>query len=756
MLRTASRISRVAMQPRASMAARTMSSKPTIIYTETDEAPNLATYSLLPVIKKMVSLAGIDVVKSDISLSGRIICQFPELLTEEQRINDELSALGDLAKTPGCNIIKLPNISASLPQLNEAITELREKGYNVPLYPKGDSAADQEIKAKYAKVLGSAVNPVLREGNSDRRVAKPVKEYAQRNPHKMGAWSKGSRTHVSHMTHGDFYGSEKSHVMDADGDVSIELVTASGSKMMKESTPLQAGEVIDASFMSKKALVEFFETQIEDAKKNDILLSLHMKATMMKISDPVVFGHCVDVFFKDALNKHAKTLSELGCNTQNGIGDVYDKIKSLPADQCAAIEADLAACYETRPWLAMVDSGRGITNLHVPSDVIVDASMPCVIRDSGKMWNKDDELEDTKCLIPDRCYGPFYQEIVAFAKENGQFDVSTMGNVANVGLMAQKAEEYGSHDKTFILPEAGTMTVKNKATGDIIFEHAVEEGDIWRMAQTKDLPIQDWVKLAVRRARASGSPVIFWLDENRAHDQSMINKVNTYLKDHDTSGLDISIQKPVQAVRTSMERAVAGNDTISATGNVLRDYLTDMFPILELGTSAKMLSIVPLLNGGGMFETGAGGSAPKHVQQFVKEGHLRWDSLGEYLAMAVSLEHMGETTGNERATKLAGALNDAIGRLLTNRKSPSRKVNELDNRASNFYLGLYWSEFMAEIDPEYRDLAQQLKDNRSAIVAELSSCQGNKTDIGGYYKLDDAKAEAAMRPSKTLNAILDN
>jgi isocitrate dehydrogenase len=578
----------------------------------------------------------------------------------------------------------------------------------------------------------------------------------KKNPHKMGAWSKDSRTHVAHMTDGDFFSSEKSHVMEADGDVSIELVTANGSIMMKESTPLQAREVIDASRMSKKALVAFFEKEIADAHENNILLSLHMKATMMKISDPVIFGHCVNVFFKDALNKHSATLTELGCNTNNGIGDVYDKIKSLPADKAAEIEADLAACYKSRPGLAMVDSGRGITNLHVPSDVIVDASMPCVIRDSGMMWNKDDALEDTKCLIPDRCYGPFYQEIVKFCKENGQFDVSTMGNVANVGLMAQKAEEYGSHDKTFILKEAGTMTVKNKATGEIIFEHAVEEGDIWRMAQTKDLPIQDWVKLAVRRSRSSGSPVIFWLDEQRAHDKSMIAKVNTYLKEHDTAGLDISIMKPVDAVRASMERAVAGKDTISATGNVLRDYLTDMFPILELGTSAKMLSIVPLLNGGGMFETGAGGSAPKHVQQFVKEGHLRWDSLGEYLAMAVSLEHMGETTGNERAIKLAGALNNAIGRLLNNRKSPSRKVHEPDNRASNFYLGLYWSEFMAEIDPEYKDLAQALQDNRSKIVEELKVCQGDKVDIGGYYKLDEAKAEIAMRPSATLNAILDN
>eukprot|EP00605_Chrysophyceae_sp_TOSAG23-4_P002441 GSChrysophyteH1.ASY1.ANO1.2700.1 assembled CDS len=711
MLRAASRFGRVASTPR--LATRTFSAKPTIIYTETDEAPNLATYSLLPIIKKMVSIAGIDVVKSDISLSGRIICQFPELLTEEQRIDDELTKLGEMAKTPQANIIKLPNISASLPQLNEAISELREKGYNIPLYPSGDSAEDNEVRARYAKVLGSAVNPVLREGNSDRRVAQPVKDYAQKNPHKMGAWSKDSKTHVAHMEEGDFYGSEKSY-------------------MMKESTPLLAGEVIDASRMSNKHLTAFFEKEIDAAKDQDIMLSLHMKATMMKISDPVVFGKCVEVFYKEALEKNAAVLKDLKVNLNNGIGDVYDKIQTLPADQRAAIEQDLADVYNHRPRLAMVDSSRGITNLHVPSDVIVDASMPCVIRDSGKMWNKDDALEDTKCLIPDRNYAPFYNEIVKFTKENGQFDVSTMGNVPNVGLMAQKAEEYGSHDKTFILEEAGTMTVKNKATGEVIFEHDVEVGDIWRMAQTKDLPIRDWVKLAVRRS------------------------LNTYLKDHDTNGLDISIHAPVEAVRISMERAVAGKNTISVTGNVLRDYLTDMFPILELGTSAKMLSIVPLLNGGGMFETGAGGSAPKHVQQFVKEGHLRWDSLGEYLALAVSLEHLGESTGNDRSTKLSSALNKAIGRLLDNRKSPSRKVNEPDNRASNFYLGLYWADFMAQEDPAYADLAATLKSSRSAIVEELKTCQGEKQDIGGYYKLDDAKAEKAMKPSSTLNSILEN
>jgi len=662
---------------------------------------------------------------------------------------------GELAKTPEANIIKLPNISASMPQLNECIAELRSQGYDVPMYPTGDSKEDKAIKAKYAKVLGSAVNPVLREGNSDRRVAKPVKEYAQRNPHKMGIWSKASRTHVAHMSHGDFYGSEQAHVMDKDGDVRIELVHDGKTTVMKESTKLLAGEIIDSSFMSVTALRSFLEAEIADAKNSDLLLSLHLKATMMKISDPVMFGHAVTVFFKDAFKKHQATFDRLGVDPKNGLGDVFEKIETLPADQRKKIENDIAACYKDRPWLAMVDSGRGITNLHVPSDVIVDASMPCVVRDSGQMWNKDDELEDTKCIIPDRCYAPFYQEVLSFVKARGQFDVATMGNVANVGLMAQKAQEYGSHDKTFILPSDGTMKVVDKASGKTLMEHNVQQGDIWRMCQTKDIPIRDWVKLAVSRARATGSPAIFWLDRKRAHDQVLIAKVNTYLKEHDTTGLDISIAAPVDAVRTSMDRAVQGKDTISVTGNVLRDYLTDLFPIIELGTSAKMLSIVPLLAGGGMFETGAGGSAPKHVQQFVKEGHLRWDSLGEYLAVAVSLEHMGATTNNPRATKLAAALNNAIGRLLSNRKSPSRKVNELDNRASNFYIGLYWAEFMAQEDPEYKKLAETLKASRHAIVAELKNCQGAKQDIGGYYKLDPVKADLAMRPSQTLNKILD-
>lgn len=625
------------------------------------------------------------------------------------------------------------------------------------MYPTGDSPEDQEIQAKYAKVLGSAVNPVLREGNSDRRVARPVKEYAQRNPHKMGIWSRASRTHVAHMNTGDFYESEKSVVIKAPTDVKIEFAGADGStKVMKESIPLIEGEVFDSSFLSVKALREYFETEIESARKDDLLLSLHLKATMMKVSDPVVFGHCVTVFYKKAFEKHAKLFADLGVNPNNGLGDVFDKIEDLPRPLRKQVELDIDACYKERPWLAMVNSNKGITNLHVPSDVIVDASMPVVIRDSGQMWNKDDELEDTKCLIPDRCYATMYQEVVSFVKAKGQFDVSTMGNVANVGLMAKKAQEYGSHDKTFVMEQAGTMKMVDKASGEVLMEQVVEEGDIFRACQTKDESIKDWVGLAVKRARATDSPAIFWLDKNRAHDANLIEKINLYLKDHDTKGLDISILNPVDAVRLTMDRAVHGKDTISVTGNVLRDYLTDLFPIIELGTSAKMLSVVPLLAGGGMFETGAGGSAPKHVQQFVEEGHLRWDSLGEYLAMAVALEHLGDSTGNERASKLADALNKGIGRLLQNRKSPSRKVNELDNRASNFYVGLYWAEFMAEVDPSYQELASTLKDNRKKIVEEMKGCQGEPQDIGGYYKLDPAKAERAMRPSETWNNILDN
>lgn len=727
-----------------------------IIYTETDEAPALATYSLLPIVSKFAEKAGIVVEKSDISLSGRILCHFPEKLSEAQRIPDRLAELGELALTPEANIIKLPNVSASIPQLNDAITELRTQGYNVPLYPASPSTDEEKaIAATYAKVLGSAVNPVLREGNSDRRVAAPVKAYAQKNPHKMGGWSTASKSHVAHMSHGDFFASEQSATMPEATTAKIEFTSADGNtQTLKDSIALKAGEVIDSSFMSKKALCEFFEKEITAAKDQNLLLSLHLKATMMKISDPIMFGYCVTTFFKPVFEKHAALFDSLGVNVRNGFADVYDKLENATPVQKDEVLADIAECYENRPWLAMVDSSKGITNLHVPSDVIVDASMPCVVRDSGMMWNKDDELEDTKCLIPDRCYATAYAEVMNFCRENGQFDVATMGNVSNVGLMAQKAEEYGSHPNTFEIPSNGTMKVSD-ASGKTIFEHKVEAGDIWRMCQTKDDPIRDWVRLAVSRARATGDPAVFWLDANRAHDANIILKVNEYLKDHDTSGLEITIMTPANAMRNACERAKAGKDTISVTGNVLRDYLTDLFPIIELGTSAKMLSIVPLLQGGGLFETGAGGSAPKHVQQFLKEGHLRWDSLGEYLALAVSLEHLGVSGDNHRATLLAKTLNMAIGRLLDNRKSPSRKVNEIDNRASNFYVGLYWAEFMAKEDPEYRDLARELLEKRSTIVEELKACQGKPVDIGGYYKPDPVKAARAMRPSATLNSIFN-
>mmetsp|Transcript_6674 Transcript_6674/g.10081 ORF Transcript_6674/g.10081 Transcript_6674/m.10081 type:complete len:762 (+) Transcript_6674:61-2346(+) len=728
-----------------------------ITYTLCDEAPALATYSFLPVVQKFAKGAGITVETSDISLAGRIIALFPDKLNESQRQPDYLALLGELCKKPEANIIKTPNISASIPQLNAAITELRTKGYDIPLYPSNPTNDEERaIKAKYAKVLGSAVNPVLREGNSDRRVAEPVKKYAQANPHRMGSWSRASKSHVAHMTGGDFYGSEKSAIMTSDCAVRIEHIDNNGTTtVLKPKTDLLEGEVIDAAFMSYKGLEEYFEREIAEAYDEQLLLSLHLKATMMKVSDPIMFGACVRVFFKDVFNKHKDLFEQIGVNPNNGLGDVYDKINQLPAAQKAEIEADIKKAYETRPWLAMVNSDKGITNLHVPSDVIVDASMPVVIRDSGMMWNKDNELEDTKCLIPDRCYATMYQEIISYCKQNGQFDVSTMGNVSNVGLMAQKAEEYGSHDKTFQMTAPGTVRVVNIDSNETIFEHNVDKGDIWRMCQTKDLPIRDWVGLAVRRARATGNPAVFWLDSKRAHDANLIKKVQTYLADHDTSGLEILIMKPQHAVRHAMERATAGLDTISVTGNVLRDYLTDMFPILELGTSAKMLSIVPLLAGGGLFETGAGGSAPKHVEQFLKEGHLRWDSLGEYLAMAVSLEHMGETQKIPKAKVLSKTLNEAIGHLLRNRKSPSRRVNELDNRASNFYLGLYWAEYMAKEDPAYAALAEELENNRSAIVSELKASQGKPVDIGGYYKMDEALASQAMRPSPTWNKIID-
>lgn len=734
------------------------SSNGKIIYTETDEAPALATYSLLPIVKKYAAKAGISVEKSDISLAGRIIAQFPKYLTPEQRQTDSLAELGELCSKKDANIIKLPNVSASIPQLNDAIIELRTKGYDIPMYvSKPTNDKERVIHSRYSKVLGSAVNPVLREGNSDRRVAAPVKNYAKKNPHTMGGWSRASRSHVAHMTKGDFYASELSYTAPAATSLSIEHLAADGKvTILKEKLAIQEGEIVDASFMSVKDLREFYEKEIEDAHREHMLLSLHLKATMMKISDPIMFGHMVTVFFKEVFDKHAETLKKLGVNPNNGFNDLVEKIKQLPEVTRLSIEKDIEDVYSKRPWLAMVNSDKGITNLHVPSDVIVDASMPCVVRDSGKMWNKDNELEDVKCVIPDRCYATMYQEIMAFCKQHGQFDVATMGNVANVGLMAQKAEEYGSHDKTFEIAGDGVVVVKD-SNGAIIFEHSVQKGDIWRMCQTKDAPIKDWVRLAVARARATDVPAIFWLDEHRAHDRSLIEKVKKYLLLHHTSGLDISILSPVHAMRRSCERAKEGLDTISVTGNVLRDYLTDLFPILELGTSAKMLSIVPLLAGGGLFETGAGGSAPKHVQQFLKEGHLRWDSLGEYLAIAVSFEHLGETLNNKKALQLSKALNQAIERLLENRKSPGRKVNQLDNRASNFYIALYWAEFMALQDPEnFQELAIKLKDSRSQIVQELKISQGKPVDVGGYYKFDPVKADVAMRPSPTLNAIIDS
>lgn len=728
-----------------------------IIYTNCDEAPALATYSLLPIVKKFAKIADIEMGIADISLSARILAHFPEYLKPEQRVRDELAELGDLCKSPEANIIKLPNISASVPQLNAAIAELQGKGYALPNYVQ-DPRTDEEraIKEKYAKVLGSSVNPVLREGNSDRRVAPPVKKYAMKNPHKMLPWAKDAKTNVQYMKKGDFYETEQSITMPVATTVNIEHISASGEKkMMKKAIHLQLGEVFDSSVMRVADLRSFYEDAMTAAKSEGTLFSLHLKATMMKVSDPVMFGHCVQVFFKDAFAKHGETFKSLGVNTNNGLNDLLTKVATLPEAQRTEIMADLDACYANRPAMAMVDSSKGITNLHTPSDVIVDASMPCVVRDAGSMWNKEDKLQECKCTIPDRCYAKFYEEVINFTKKNGQFDVTTMGNVSNVGLMAQKAEEYGSHPNTFIMEQAGKMRVTNAATGATIFEHDVAEGDIWRACQAKDAPIKDWVRLAVSRARATGDPAIFWLDPERAHDRQMIEKVNLYLQDHDITGLDITIADPVTAVRQTMERAVAGKNTISVTGNVLRDYLTDLFPIIELGTSAKMLSIVPLLAGGGLFETGAGGSAPKHVDQFLKEGHLRWDSLGEYLALAVSLEHLGTTTGNDRAIKLGVALNEAIGKLLDNRKSPSRKVKEIDNRGSNFYIALYWARAMAKADPAYQELADKLTENRSKIIAEHQDCQGSPQDVGGYYKLDVEKAFKAMRPSATLNSIID-
>jgi isocitrate dehydrogenase len=739
------------------------SNTPDIIYTYTDEAPALATYSLLPIIKAFSKPANITITTKDISLAGRILSSFPEHLKPEQQQADDLNELGLLALNPSANIVKLPNISASIPQLRAAITELQSQGYAIPCYPVRPKNDDEvSIQAKYSKILGSAVNPVLREGNSDRRVAKAVKEYAQKNPHSMGKWDANSKTHVASMASGDFYGSEKSVVLLAAGDVKIVLTDNTGKTItLKDKVSLQANEVIDASVMSAAPLREFFEAEMQNAKANGVMLSLHLKATMMKISDPVMFGHAVTVYYKDVFEKHADLFAELGVNANNGLGDVYEKIKSLSTEQQAEIEADIQAVYSTRPSLAMVDSDKGITNLHVPSDVIVDASMPAAIRASGMMWGADGKLHDTKAMIPDRCYAEVFQETIQFCKKHGAFDVATMGNVSNVGLMAQKAEEYGSHNKTFIIEDAGTVKVIAE-DGSVLIEHIVEVADIWRMCQTKDAPIQDWVKLAVSRAKATGQPAVFWLDSNRGHDSNLITIVEKYLKDYDLTGLEILIKSPVDAINFTMERVKRGEDTISVTGNVLRDYLTDLFPILELGTSAKMLSIVPLLAGGGLYETGAGGSAPKHAQQLTEEGHLRWDSLGEFLALAVSLEDLGNKTGNPKAVILGDALNDATSKFLDNDRSPLRTVGQVDNRGSHYYLALYWAESLAaqDIDAElkslFSDVAHKLEASRSDIINELSEVQGSSVDIGGYYHPDIALMEKVMRPSKSLNAIINS
>ncbi len=733
-----------------------------IIYTKTDEAPMLATYSFLPIINAFSKAAGVSVELRDISLAGRILAVFPEYLTPQQKQADALSELGELAKTPEANIIKLPNISASLPQMQGAIKEMQSQGYKLPEYPENPKDdKEKDIKARYDKVKGSAVNPVLREGNSDRRAPLSVKAHTRKHPHKMGAWSPDSKTHVAHMKGGDFRSNEKSMTTTAATDARIEFVGQDGkTTVLKPKVALQAGEVIDATFMSRRALRQFLEEQIEDAKKRGVLFSLHMKATMMKISDPKIFGHAVTVYYKDVFEKHGETLKKLGVDPDNGIGDLYVKIKTLPDDQRKAIEADIQEVYKKRPPMAMVNSDKGITNLHVPSDIIIDASMPPVIRDSGKMWGPDGKLADTKCVIPDASYAPVYHEVVEFCKKHGAFDPKTMGSVPNVGLMAQAAEEYGSHDKTFKAPGNGTIRVVD-ASGKMLLEHKVEEGDIWRMCQVKDAPIQDWVKLAVNRAKATGAPTIFWLDKTRAHDAQLITKVERYLKDHDTKGLDIRIMTPADATRLSLERMKEGKDTISVTGNVLRDYLTDLFPILEIGTSAKMLSIVPLLNGGGLFETGAGGSAPKHVQQFQEEGYLRWDSLGEFLALVASLEHLAKVANNQAAKILADTLDQANAKFLESNKSPARKVGEIDNRGSHFYLALYWAQALAQqtqdknLAARFTKIAKDLSDNELKIASELLGAQGKPVDIGGYYHPSDEKASKAMRPSKILNAIVD-
>ncbi len=734
-----------------------------IIYTITDEAPALATHSFLPIVKAFTASSAITVETRDISLAGRIIANFPKYLTAEQRMDDALAELGELAKTPEANIIKLPNISASIPQLQAVIKELQAKGYNLPDFPEEpQNEAEESIKLTYAKVLGSAVNPVLREGNSDRRAPGSVKQYARNNPHSMGAWSPTTKSHVAHMQSGDFYGSEKSVTINGATNVKIEHVAKNGDvTLLKEHLALLDQEIIDASLMSKKALVEFFTAETEKAKAENVLLSLHLKATMMKVSDPIMFGHAVKVFYQDVFAKHGTTFDQLGVDADNGIGDVYAKIGRLSAEKRAEIEADIQAVYATRPELAMVDSDKGITNLHVPSDVIIDASMPAALRASGMMWAPDGTQKETKFMIPDRNYAGVFSAVVDFCRENGAFNPTTMGTVPNVGLMAQKAEEYGSHDKTFTMKSEGTMRVVND-NGETLIEHVVAEGDIWRMCQAKDAPIQDWVKLAVTRAKASNTPAVFWLDENRGHDAEMIKKVNTYLADHDTTGLDIKIMAPVEACEFTLARVAKGEDTISVTGNVLRDYLTDLFPILELGTSAKMLSIVPLMNGGGLFETGAGGSAPKHVQQFEKENHLRWDSLGEFLALAASLEHLSVNTGNAKAQVLADTLDQATAKFLQENKSPSRRVGELDNRGSHFYLAMYWAQALAEqtndesLKSSFVAVAQALTKQEAKIVEELNAAQGPSMHINGYYFADADLAAKAMRPSETLNTILSS
>ncbi|MEL4308788.1 NADP-dependent isocitrate dehydrogenase [Joostella sp. CR20] len=738
-----------------------MSHKPKILYTKTDEAPALATYSWLSIVKAYTATSNIDIQTKDISLAARILAVFPDVLTKEQQVPNDLQELGEIAKTPEANIIKLPNISASIPQLEDAIEELQAKGFNIPNYPhEPKTDAEKEIKSRYDSIKGSAVNPVLREGNSDRRAPKAVKNYAKKNPHSMGAWSASSKSHVATMTEGDFRSNEKSLTIDNAQNLKIQFVGNDGStKTLKEQVKVLDKEVIDATVMSRKALVNFLEAQVKDAKEQDILFSVHLKATMMKVSDPIIFGHTVKVFFKELFDKHGAILEKINVEENNGLGDLLDKVETLPDAEKKEVKATIEAIIATQPDLAMVNSDKGITNLHVPSDVIIDASMPAMIRNSGQMWNKDGKSQDTKAVIPDSSYSSVYQATIDFCKENGAFDPTTMGTVPNVGLMAQKAEEYGSHDKTFEISGNGKVQVLDES-GAVVIEHNVEEGDIWRMCQAKDLPIQDWVKLAVTRARATNTPAVFWLDENRAHDAELIKKVNVYLKDHDTSGLDIRIMSPEEATHFTLARIKKGEDTISVTGNVLRDYLTDLFPILEVGTSAKMLSIVPLMNGGGLFETGAGGSAPKHVEQFLEEGHLRWDSLGEFLALAVSLEHYSNVNNNSKAKVLATTLDEATGKFLEEDKSPSRKVGELDTRGSHFYLGLYWAQALAqqnddaELKSVFTPIAKELTEKEAIIVKELNDAQGQAINIDGYYFPDVEKTQQAMQPSATFNSIL--